>query len=1156
VNVLLSEYVSLQRRYSRAVNLERDLSVAGAVDGYVVTPRAQQVLARIFRAIELEDSARAWSLTGVYGTGKSAFAHYLASLLAPRESALRQQAVQILSASSPPPELQAPVHRLPGRGLVRAVAVGQREPITKTVLRALRRGAEDYWRGTVGRRPRVLRELASPALQQERTSISNRTVLELAQHLADASQGGLVLILDELGKNLEHAAASGSQEDLFLLQQLAELMQSGTGKPILIVALLHQGFADYSAGLSADRRLEWQKVQGRFEDIAFADAPEQMIHLMATAITKKPSGPVAHLRTLARAWRRSLQSASDPYLASTLSEELIERLLPLHPVTAVVVPSLCTRYAQNDRSLFTFLTGEEPHSFARFLREESVRSNHWPTLKIANLYDYFFAAVSPSHSFRPGLQRWAEIQAVLDDARSLEPDALALLKTIGVLNLVSTSGPVRASRELVTAASMDTPGDADAVRRWHRRLDELVSKGLITYRQRLDEYRIWEGSDFEVDVAVRNVVTNETRTLEDVLSAAAPLTPLIAHRHSHETGTLRCFERRYVSSEARLLEAPHVGIDGVLAYWVSPHEPERLPARLPDGRPLIVVVVNSGALDLLGATAREATALATLDQSEPSLQRDGVARREVRHRLSIARRELSRAAFTAFGRGTLRCRVLGERAAIEARDLSAHLSGVCNDVYSERVVLRNELINRRELTSQGARARRELIAAMIEHGQEERLGLKGDGPEVSMYGAVLLRSGIHRPGSVGWEFGPPATQELLAVWKAIESFCLDATTQPRKIESLFALLQAPPFGLKAGPLPVLLTAVLLHHTDEVGVYRDGSFLPLLGAEQFEILVKQPSRFAVKSLALCGLRLEVLRELETVLQVASRKPPGLRNQTILSVVRPLVQFARSLPESTIRTRDLSLRAIAVRDALLMSTEPDELLFRTLPESCGLEPIDLAPHAGASDHSTYRRRLLETIRELQGAFERRLESCRSLLHSAFSVRSDPSRLREDLRVRSLRLLTSTLEPRLRAFLHASVDTSASEQRWLEAILTILVDKPADAWADEDYLAFELRLTEIARRFRDVEAVVHDAAAPDRLGFDARRVTITAPDGHEVHRLVWIDEPTREAARSLYASLLEKLQKYSIEQQYGVIAALSEEVLGQPTPSSTRMEAKRDR
>src|SRR5258705_4396421 len=112
-----------------------------------------------------------------------------------------------------------------------------------------------------------------------------------------------------------------------------------------------------------------------------------MIHLMATAITKKPSSPVAPLRTLARAWRRSLQGASDPYLASSLSEELIERLLPLHPVTAMVVPSLCTRYAQNDRSLFTFLTGEEPHSFARFLREESVRSNHWPTLKIATVYD-------------------------------------------------------------------------------------------------------------------------------------------------------------------------------------------------------------------------------------------------------------------------------------------------------------------------------------------------------------------------------------------------------------------------------------------------------------------------------------------------------------------------------------------------------------------------------------------------------------------------------------------------------------------------------------------------------------------------------------------------------------------------------------------------
>jgi hypothetical protein len=48
-------------------------------------------------------------------------------------------------------------------------------------------------------------------------------------------------------------------------------------------------------------------------------------------------------------------------------------------MAGLVLPQLCTRYAQNDRSLFTFLTSEEPFSFKRFLQEEEVKES--PLLK-------------------------------------------------------------------------------------------------------------------------------------------------------------------------------------------------------------------------------------------------------------------------------------------------------------------------------------------------------------------------------------------------------------------------------------------------------------------------------------------------------------------------------------------------------------------------------------------------------------------------------------------------------------------------------------------------------------------------------------------------------------------------------------------------------
>lgn len=87
-------------------------------------------------------------------------------------------------------------------------------------------------------------------------------------------------------------------------------------------------------------------------------------------------------------------------------------------------------------------------------------------------------------------------------------------------------------------------------------------------------------------------------------------------------------------------------------------------------------------------------------------------------------------------------------------DFNAKLSEVCDRAYPKTPILWNELINRRQLTSQGAKARRELLEAMIECSDQEKLGLTGYGPEVSMYYSLLGETGIHREEDEEWGFFP------------------------------------------------------------------------------------------------------------------------------------------------------------------------------------------------------------------------------------------------------------------------------------------------------------------------------------------------------------------------------------------------------------------
>ena len=121
------------------------------------------------------------------------------------------------------------------------------------------------------------------------------------------------------------------------------------------------------------------------------------------------------------------------------------------------------------------------------------------------------------------------------------------------------------------------------------------------------------------------------------------------------------------------------------------------------------------------------------------------------------------------------------------------------------------MLNRTDLTSQGVRARRLLLEAMIERSDCENLGLEGYGPEVAMYLSFLSRTGLHRhdPIKGEYDFGIPTDKQLLPAWKAmLQQFRL-AKSRRVNVNEIYSVLFIPPFGIKQGVVPVLLTAALL-----------------------------------------------------------------------------------------------------------------------------------------------------------------------------------------------------------------------------------------------------------------------------------------------------------------------------------------------------------
>ena len=233
---------------------------------------------------------------------------------------------------------------------------------------------------------------------------------------------------------------------------------------------------------------------------------------------------------------------------------------------------------------------------------------------------------------------------------------------------------------------------------------------------------------------------------------------------------------------------------------------------------------------------QELACLNWIERNTPELDADATARRELRARLSSVRQSL----FENLGRvfmpshqGTNRCRWFWRGKEVKltsVRGLNELLSNVCDDVYHHTPSWRNELVNRREVSSSAAKARRNLIEAMIEHVARRHWEFKARRLKEACTTRSLRSTGLHRRAGEKWAFYPPgrkAGDAMAAIWKAIGEFLHESEQGPLSVSQLFALLGHARFGLKDGVLPILLAVVLLHFDTEIALYLEGTFVPVV-----------------------------------------------------------------------------------------------------------------------------------------------------------------------------------------------------------------------------------------------------------------------------------------------------------------------------------------
>lgn len=1132
-----------EARYTRSIHLQRDFSSRASLAGYQVTPLVMQTIERMLAALEPEATGRAFSLIGPYGAGKSAFALFLAHFLSGAETSRRKLVLEHAAQDFP----QRSIYK--GRILLPMLVSGNNSSLRHAVLHAAHSALLKLPAAPNALLDALVAAAADPEVDPQLvTDLIERAVISASE---DKRFSGAVLLIDELGQFLDYAARH-DQRDLFLLQTLAEMAARSRKASFLFVTILHQAFDRYLGTAGTTKRAEWRKVQGRFIDLPFLEPDSQLLRMIGRALC-----PEADRAAAPRvAWASLVAPQTEALglrptdLAPGEWAQLVAQAYPLHPTVLVALPTLFRQLAQNERSLFAFLTAQEPWSLPDFLRmTPPAADGALPIYRLPQLYAYVEATLGPSLFGRARGRRWAELAALREHLPDLTPLAVEVLTVIGTLGALGQQRGLRAGLEQLTfalrEAASDPQGEVAAA------LKLLSDRRMIAYRRYRASYVLWEGSDLDLDgllEAARRSIGDQTSLVRLLQQQVTP-TPLLAHRHSYRTGALRHFTTQFCDPAA-LLDSHTLPptADGAV-FYIVPADDEALerarrwaadPARLE--QPWLIAVLPQR-VELLRDLLLDVAALRHVLANQPELEHDRAARFELTARLDEASQTLDQALGEIYGPGTSHWywHAKSEQVANE-KQLDALLSRACDTTYHAAPQLWNELIVRRVPSSAATKARRNLVEAMLDHAHEAQLGLTGYPPERAMYESVLRKSGIHRQESDGlWRFGPPtnAALHLAPVWAAMQSFIETSADGTRAIGDLYAQLAAPPYGLKAGLVPLLFMAAYMANAGQIALYEHGNYVSVPDIAIFERWLRNTSQFSLRYSQVSGVRVAVF---ERVARAFAPKALLKDGQAALNdAVTPLLRFVVRLPAYSKQTRRVSALAQAIRRTMLDTRAPDELLFVQLPHACGLAPFTADDAEDETHFAQFFAALRTGLDELQSAYQNLVVEVRETIQHAFGgLTSESAALKAALTTRYRQIAAETSDTQLRA-LGVRLENAGPDDTWVESVAALVARKPLNTWHDADVQSFETQISDLGRRFKLIEqvAVLRHVLPPEtpvfRVGIaDAQneRSVVVHTNGQT---------PERDATRSTLLKALEDAGILTREQQIFAIADVLRTLVG---------------
>lgn len=1019
----------MERTFSLSSNIEN-----GFADGsqYIVTPNAQMAIHNIVN--DFHSGIHTFTIIGSYGTGKSSF------LLALEEDLKNiGKKKYLLDAKNLSDAESYEIHNIVG----------------------------DYI------------ELSSLIRTQLNFEGSENSILDNLKTLYSRCQKQkkfLVIIIDEFGKILEHAAKNNPEKELYFLQKLAEFVNVPS-RQILLLTTLHQNFSAYAKGLTEEQANEWIKVKGRFKEITFVEPIEQLLYLASAQLTEKYVVKQIDKLTSLYELAKATHYVSDDFLFDTALQ-----LYPLDPFSAYTITAAIQRYGQNERSLFTFLAARGINSLTEF------KASDYQTYNLQKVYDYIiYNFNSYLKDANADSMSWSTIQVAIErvegqvwNSKEEMLHAINLIKAIGMLNLFGNGG-FKLTVEHLAAYANEAMAIVDA----EEIIRKLITKKIIRFAIYKERLLLFEGTDVDLEAEIREagMIVPRPVAFVDELNVFfnKRISPVKAH--FYQNGTPRFFDYKLLEAPEDL--NPMGDTDGYIELIFSMRkdaleEIKKLSADSEHALIFAYFLDTNNIVDHLHNIQKYNYLIERVINKE-----DLVAVKEIlkmkEYEESLLNKAISDNLFSYKNRVVWV--YAGKEQKVEShRQFNQLLSRVCNEIYSKTPIMINELFNRHKLSGAINQAKRNYLKNLTKHYTENGMGFPIDKfpPEKTIYASLLLDTGLHHDG----EFADaPSNDGVVTLWEACELFLKSTEHKARKISELIKLLSAQPYKLKQGFLDFWIPTYLFIRRQDFALYdaSNGAFMPEVNMEFFELLQKHPQDYEVKKFAVDGVKIGFFNQYRRYIQLGDEFT--ITKDSFIETIKPFLSFYARLDDYTKHTRKFDHETTRkFRDVLAKAKDPEKAFFEDLPEALGFKQDDLKQEEFICEYGNIINR---AIRELRTCYTGLIDRIENRLIDALNLQSgDYNEYVQEIRSHLKHVKTFLLTDKQCEFYQHVMTEYDNRKLWFQSICFTILDQRLDTLRDEqeeklvDDLIYMFRTCE---KYSSISQLTNDLESNDAYSFD---------------------------------------------------------------------------